>query len=67
MQQENFADVLVRASRAAGSLLGLATLLGVEPLRVYRWIARVDEPSDEQRRAMQDRIALFMAEAPARH
>lgn len=65
--QENFADVLVRASKAAGSLLALATLLGIEPLRVYRWIAAVELPSDEQRRAVHERITLFLAEAPARH
>lgn len=58
MRQESFADALVRASRAEGSLLALAVRLGVAPALVYRWIARVDEPSDEQRRRVQGLLCL---------
>lgn len=49
MHEESFADMLVRASKAEGSLLGVATRLGVKPLLVYRWIARIDQPSEQQR------------------
>jgi len=52
MPVENFADGLVRASNAEGSLLGLATRLGVAPALVYRWIARIDQPSEEQHREL---------------
>jgi hypothetical protein len=52
MSVETFADVLVRASNAEGSLLGLANRLGVAPALVYRWIARIDQPSEEQRREL---------------
>lgn len=49
MRLESFADLLVRASKATGSLLDLAELLGVEPRQVYRWIADVERPSEERR------------------
>ena len=57
MQAESFADVLVRASNAEGSLLGVAIRLGVTPLTVYRWIARIDQPSEEQRRELEAVLA----------
>ena len=52
MREESFADALVRASKAEGSLLALALRLQVAPLVVYRWIAKVEEPSEEQRRRL---------------
>ncbi len=53
MRQENFADALVRASKAEGSLLALAMRLEVAPAIVYRWIAMVEAPSDEERRRLE--------------
>lgn len=53
MQDESFADMLVRASNAEGSLLGVAARLGVPPLTVYRWIAKIDQPTDERRREVE--------------
>ena len=49
MRQESFPDALVRASKADGSLLALAMRLGVAPAIVYRWIAKVEEPSEQER------------------
>lgn len=57
MRTESFADVLVRASKATGSLLDLALLLGVEPRQVYSWIADVERPSEERRREMEGRLS----------
>jgi DNA-binding transcriptional regulator YdaS (Cro superfamily) len=45
---DDFAYLLVRASRAMGTMLAVATLLDVEPNQVYRWIAGVDRPADER-------------------
>lgn len=53
MREESFADALVRASKAEGSLLALALRLEVAPVIVYRWIANVEEPSEEQRRRLE--------------
>ncbi len=52
MRQESFADALVRASKAEGSLLALALRLEVAPAIVYRWIAMVEQPSEEERRRL---------------
>jgi hypothetical protein len=56
MATENFSDVLVRAAKAVGSLLGVAKLLGVEPRQVYFWIADIDLPSDERRKELEGRL-----------
>ena len=45
---DDFAYLLVRASKAVGNTLGVAELLEVEPVQVYRWIAGVDEPTEER-------------------
>jgi hypothetical protein len=60
MPAGNFADVLVRASRIVGSLLGVARLLEVEPLQVYYWIASVDRPTDERRRELEVRLSSLI-------
>jgi hypothetical protein len=60
MPADNFADVLVRASRIVGSLLGVARLLEVEPLQVYYWIASVDRPTDERRRELEVRLSSLI-------
>ena len=57
MHADTFADLLVRVSHAEGSLLGVALRLGVPPLTVYRWIARIDQPSDERRRELEAALA----------
>ncbi len=44
----DFPYLLVRASRATGTVLDVAVLLQVEPAQVYRWIAGMDLPSDER-------------------
>lgn len=58
MREESFADALVRASKAEGSLLALALRLEVAPLIVYRWIAKVEEPSEEERRRLEGLLCL---------
>jgi DNA-binding transcriptional regulator YdaS (Cro superfamily) len=65
MPKEPFADLLVRAAKAAGSLLDLAQLLGVEPRQVYRWIADVEQPSEERRRELEGRLSCLMPTAAA--
>ena len=57
MRLESFADILVRASKASGSLLDLAELLGVEPRQVYRWIADVERPSEERQLEIEGRLS----------
>ena len=46
---ERFPDHLVMAVAKRGSILAVATTLGVEPNAVYRWIAGLDLPSAETR------------------
>ena len=58
MRPESFADTLVRASKAEGSLLALALRLHVAPVIVYRWIARVEEPSEDERRRLEGLLCL---------
>ena len=62
MVEESFADRLVRAAKAAGSLLALATLLGVEPRLLYCWIADVERPSVEQQRLFTHRLSALIPE-----
>ena len=58
MRQESFPDALVRASKAEGSLLALALRLQVAPAIVYRWIAKVEEPSEDERRRLEGLLCL---------
>jgi hypothetical protein len=53
---DDFAYLLVRASKALGNTLGVAQLLEVEPLQVYRWIAGMDPPSDARRAELTARL-----------
>ena len=53
---DDFAYLLVRASKAVGNTLGVAQLLEVEPLQVYRWIAGLDQPSEERRAELSARL-----------
>lgn len=57
MQNDQFADILVRASKAEGSLLALGMRLGVAPALLYRWIAQTERPSEEQRRELEKALA----------
>jgi len=43
-----FANLLVRASRTMGTLYALAVLLNAEPREVYHWIAGIERPSAER-------------------
>ena len=43
-----FANLLVRASRTLGTLYALAVLLNAEPREVYYWIAGIERPSTER-------------------
>ena len=56
-----FAYSLIEASRATGSLLRVAQLLGVEPKQVYLWIADVEQPFGEQRRNFEDKLRPLVA------
>ena len=62
MSEDGFTDLLVSASRALGTPLALGLLLGVDPQRVYYWIARIEQPSEAQRRDLESRLAVLMAE-----
>lgn len=53
---DQFAYLLVRASRAMGTMLAVATLLDVEPNQVYRWIAGVDRPGDDRMGELTERL-----------
>ena len=56
-----FAFSLIQASRAAGSLLAVAQLLGVEPKQVYFWIAELEQPSGEQRQDFEKKLRPLIA------
>ena len=43
-----FANLLIRASRTMGTLYALAMLLNAEPREVYHWIAGIERPSAER-------------------
>ena len=43
-----FANLLIRASRTMGTLYALAMLLNAEPREVYHWIAGLERPSGER-------------------
>ena len=43
-----FANLLIRASRTLGTLYALAMLLNAEPREVYHWIAGIERPSAER-------------------
>jgi len=42
---EEFANLMLRASKALGAPSHLAHHLGLQPSEVYRWIAGVDRPA----------------------
>jgi len=68
MEMNDFPYLLVRASRATGTVLDVAMLLQVEPSQVYRWIAGMDLPSDERIGAFKERLqrVLYCSAATAR-
>jgi hypothetical protein len=39
-----FSELLIRASQAMGTVLGVANVLGVDPRLVYRWMAGFEHP-----------------------
>jgi DNA-binding transcriptional regulator YdaS (Cro superfamily) len=45
---DEFPDLLVRCSRALGTMLAVAVLLEVEPRQVYQWIAGVELPTHQR-------------------
>ena len=53
---DDFAYLLVRASKALGTTLGVAQLLDVEPLQVYRWIAGLDRPAEDLIEQLSERL-----------
>lgn len=60
-ESNRFSLLLLQASKATGSLLGVADLLGVEPLQVYRWIAHVDPPPTTRRCEFEERLKAVIA------
>jgi hypothetical protein len=44
----SLSDALVAAVTARGTILAVAELIGVEPQEIYRWIAGVDLPDEEE-------------------
>jgi hypothetical protein len=56
MNNNNFDFLLLAASKALGSLLDVATLLGVEPRQVYWWLACVERPSDAREQELVYRL-----------
>jgi hypothetical protein len=57
---DDFAYLLVRASKMMGTTLGVALLLEVEPLQVYRWIAGVERPADERIGELTERLQTVL-------
>jgi hypothetical protein len=53
---DDFAYLLVRASKTLGTTLGVAQLLEVEPLQVYRWIAGLDCPAEQRMEELSERL-----------
>ena len=60
----DFVQTTFRASRALGGPHRLARSLGVEPDRLYRWIAGQDLPAEGTRRDLQQRITLALVATP---
>jgi hypothetical protein len=56
----DFPYLLVRASRATGTVLDVALFLHVEPAQVYRWIAGIDLPTDERIGEFKDRLQSLL-------
>lgn len=56
MPREKFADILVRAATARGSLLAVAKALEVDPRQVYDWIAGGNGPAEDLRRELEARL-----------
>jgi DNA-binding transcriptional regulator YdaS (Cro superfamily) len=61
---DDLAVLLVRASKAMGSLLEVARLLEVEPYSVYRWIAGVDCPPAERIASLTERLQAALSQQP---
>jgi hypothetical protein len=61
----DFPYLLVRASRATGTVLDVAILLQVEPTQVYRWIAGIDLPSDERISGFKAQLQRILYCSPA--
>jgi hypothetical protein len=57
---DDFAYLLVRASKVLGTTLGVAQLLEVEPLQVYRWIAGLDHPAEERIEELSERLQAVL-------
>jgi hypothetical protein len=53
---EDFANLMLRASKALGAPSHLARRLGLQPSEVYRWIAGVDQPARPQLGYFQARL-----------
>jgi len=56
----DFPYLLVRASRATGTVLDVALFLHVEPSQVYRWIAGIDLPTDERIGEFKNRLQSLL-------
>jgi DNA-binding transcriptional regulator YdaS (Cro superfamily) len=57
---DQFAHLLVRACRAMGTMLAVATLLDVEPNQVYRWIAGVEHPAHDRLGELTERLLAVL-------
>lgn len=57
---DEFAYLLVRASRVRGTMLAVALLLDVEPKQVYRWIAGVEQPTHERIDELTERLLAVL-------
>jgi hypothetical protein len=58
--ETTFPYLLVRASRAMGTMLAVATLLEEQPSQVYRWIAGVELPPDERMVELSQRLQTVL-------
>ena len=58
--ERTFPYLLVRASRAMGTMLAVATLLEEEPSQVYRWIAGVELPPDQRMVELSERLRTVL-------
>jgi hypothetical protein len=61
MSYSHFDFLLLNATRRMGSVLSVATLLGVKPKQVYGWLADVEQPSDAVRAEVVRRLSSALS------
>lgn len=52
----DFANLLIRSTQVAGTLLHVAMLLQAEPKQVYEWMAGIERPSDQRIEELTQRL-----------